>query len=183
MSERVQNGAMRTTKAEELLAIGSGMQQSGMAVANCHVPSRMHGNVAVPIVGTGDRTQYDAIPFGIKIISDLAAKESLVSLIPTQPDHLVGLHVYDPDHKGDQVVSDEVESRAGYVALHALVSVGSREDWSDVELFGEEPGTGDLQPLPFEQGTANAMTYMGILRATANNKLQAHQADVATQQN
>ena len=174
---------MRTTKAEELLVIGDGMQQSGMSVARCHVPSRMHGNVVVPIVGTGDRNQYDAVPFGITIINDRAANESLVSLIPIQPDHLVGLHVYDPDHKGEQVVSDEVESRAGFAALHALVSVGNREDWSDVELFGEDPDSGDLEPLPFERGTENAMTLMGILRATANNKYQAHLAATQSGQN
>ena len=182
---------MRTTKAEELLDIGDGMLAVGMQVAKCHVPSLVKivetetgdkATVVVPIVGTGDRKRYEGVPFGITVVSDTNKKQSRVSLTPLEPDHLVGLHVYDPDHKPTRTVENEVESRAGFAALHALVQVGSREDWSDVDLYGEDPDTGALQALPFEQGTENAMTYMGILRAVAKNKLQEHMAATSPQQ-
>ena len=159
--------------ALRIFNLGLDLQASGLAV-KCKVPSRIHEGVVIPVVGAVSISGYDMYRFGIKIHSDETTAQSLVSLTPLSREGYeyprVGVPVYNP--KPDFAKPNEkIESRTGYLALHARVSITNPSS-SDFVLIGEAADPRQTEELVY--GAKEAQSFLTAIRSAAEDKLMIH---------
>jgi len=159
--------------------LGLDMNESDFQLT-CKVPSRVYGDLVVPVVGASESSlkEYDPYPFRITIDSDEQRAESTIRLRPLARDDnehpCVDVPFHNPDSRPGEL-EKTMPAREGFLALRGIVTVVDPFS-SRFALAGEVTDSSVKEGLEYD--SQKAEDFLDVIRRVATGKLELHRRAV-----